>query len=52
MSNTKKAKMSVTLPKDLLERLENYRRAQHTIPSRSEAVAKLLDKALKAEGFS
>jgi len=52
MPNAKKTKISVTLSKDLLERLENYRRAQHTIPSRSESVAKLLDKALKTEGFS
>lgn len=47
----KKVKVSVTLPKDLLKRLEDYRRAQPSIPSRSDGVANLLDKALKKEGF-
>jgi len=42
----------VILTEELLKRLQNYRRAQLIIPSRSEAIARLLDKALKTEGFS
>jgi len=48
---SERKKVTVTLTEELLKRLQNYRRAQPTIPSRSEAIAKLLDKALKTEGF-
>jgi len=44
-------KVTVILTEELLKKLQNYRRAQPTIPSRSEAIARLLDKALKTEGF-
>jgi metal-responsive CopG/Arc/MetJ family transcriptional regulator len=47
----KRKKTTVTLTEELLKRLQDYRRAQPIIPSRSEAIAKLLDKALKTEGF-
>lgn len=50
MPETRK-KTTVILSEDLLRRLEDYRRAQPAIPSRSQAIAKLLDKALKTEGF-
>jgi len=47
----KRKKVTVILTEELLKRLQNYRRAQPIIPSRSEAIARLLDKALKTEGF-
>ena len=52
MNKTEKVKVTVTLPKDLLRRLEDYRKAQSTILSRSKAVTKLLNKALKTKGFT
>ena len=50
MGETRK-KTSVMLSEDLKKRLEDYRRAQPAIPSKSEAIAELVDKALKTEGF-
>jgi len=44
---TEKPKILVVVDDEILERLENYRRQCNIIPSKSEAVRTLLDKALK-----
>jgi len=46
-----KIKITITLPEDIVKRLEEYRRRKPTIPSRSEAIAELLDEILKSKGF-
>jgi metal-responsive CopG/Arc/MetJ family transcriptional regulator len=46
---TELPRVVVTLTEELYEKLEDYRRKQPKIPSRSEAVRELLDKALQRE---
>jgi len=41
--------VQVRLRGPLYERLENWRRAQRTIPPRSEALRELIDRALTAD---
>jgi hypothetical protein len=49
MSETQyRAAVQVRLQGSLFDRLENWRRAQPTIPRRSEALRTLLDRALPA----
>ena len=43
---TKKPQILLTLDEDLLERIEDYRYGNR-IPSRTEAIRRLLDEALK-----
>jgi metal-responsive CopG/Arc/MetJ family transcriptional regulator len=46
-----KIKITITLSEEIFKRLEEYRRTKPTIPSRSKAVADLLDEALRSKGF-
>ena len=46
---TELPRVVVTLTEELHKKLEDYRRKQSTIPSRSEAVRELLEKALEQE---
>jgi len=46
-----KIKITITLPEDIVKRIEEYRRRKPIIPSRSEAIAELLDEILKSKGF-
>ena len=46
---TELPRVFVTLTEELFEKLEEYRRRQKKIPTRSEAIRDLLLKALKLE---
>ncbi len=46
---TKLPRVLVSFTEELLKKLDNYRRKQERIPSRSEAIRTLVEKALKAE---
>jgi len=43
---TKKPIINLMIPENLLERIENYRRRQKSIPPRSEAIRKLIETGL------
>jgi metal-responsive CopG/Arc/MetJ family transcriptional regulator len=43
---TNKPKLLFVIPKELLERIDNYRYDNH-VPSRSEAVRRLIEESLK-----
>ena len=45
-------RVSVLLDEELFKLLEDYRRSRELIPSRSRAIAELLEEALKAKGFA
>ena len=50
MSEEEKVKISVYIPRELYEKLEETRASKRPIPSLSEAVRELLEKALKEAG--
>lgn len=41
--------VNVRLPRDTLTAIDAYRRAQHDVPTRPEAIRRLLEKAIQSE---
>jgi hypothetical protein len=50
MSEDRATAIHTRVTGELRERFENWRRQQHVIPPRSEAIRKLIDKALREIG--
>ena len=46
---TKKPRIMVSIDDDLLKMLDDYRRRQEIIPSRSEAIRHFIERALREE---
>ena len=42
-------KVSINIPEELMQRIEDYRRKQKRIPTLTQAIIQLLEKALKGE---
>lgn len=49
MDEQQTKRMALMVPVDLIKRMDRWRGAQSSIPSRSEAVRRLMDIALKTE---
>jgi hypothetical protein len=50
MSNNRPTAIHTRVDGKLRERFENWRRQQHVIPPRSQAIRELIEKALKEVG--
>ena len=50
MSDGRPTAIHTRVDGDLRERFENWRRQQHVIPARSQAIRELIDKALREVG--
>ena len=50
MTNEPMPRIALSIPKEMLERVEEWRRKQPAIPSRSQAIRHLIAQGLMSEG--